>query len=97
MDLIDVTITLISFLFMIMGLFFMLRSAKYADGLKEALELQGRLERKMITLEQDFGEKYDNTLRKLTNREAQRNRRSNEETEDLNKPNGGILFNGTTK
>jgi hypothetical protein len=97
MDYPQIVLTSLSFLFMILGALFMFRSAKYADGVQLGLEQLARLERKMLVLEQDFGEKYDNTLRKLTNRQAQRNRRENEESEDLNRPNGGILMNGSNK
>jgi hypothetical protein len=97
MTYIDVVPALLSLVFSVMAAIFMWRSAKAADALASQQSTIARLELNMKTLEYDFGEKWDNTMRKLTNRQAMRARRESEESEDLNKPNGGIIINGSTK
>lgn len=91
------TLAFLSGVFCSMAALFMKRAAHTADILaKEYAELQ-RVERRIDQLELDFGEKWNNTMRKITARQSMRERRSQlEESEGLNKPNGGILMNGLT-
>lgn len=89
--------TFLSLLFSLMAAIFMLRSAKSADSLSILQSQYESLQKRLKELEYDFGEKWDATMRKITNRQAMRARRETEESEELNKVNGGILMNGLVR
>lgn len=95
---INTILAILSFFFMLATVLSLWRSVRIASGLQESLEQMGKLQLRLTQLETDFMDKYEHTLRKLTARASMRkNREEAEETEDLNKPNGGIITNGPVR
>jgi len=71
-------------------------TVRYAKDLKVGLENLQKISTKVAELETDFNDKYVETVRKFSSRQAMRDRREAKTPEDSNsKPNGGILYGPT--